>query len=99
MTKGRIKMSILLDLLNLAAYLPFLKTSEEDISRNINTLKRYEWFKKYYQSEQYTELIIHDPKVRTKIGSFNTKRLTNLKYQAFYQNKINKILRRQLKAI
>ena len=57
-------MSFVLDLLNFAVYLPFLKPDEEDISRNITTLKRYEWFKVYYQNEQYAQLIIHNENVR-----------------------------------
>ena len=90
---------LLLDILNIAVYLPFFRPSEEDISRNINTLKRHDWFKKYYQNEQYTQLIIHNSKVRKKLGGFNTKRLANPKYQSFYQNKINKLLQRQLKTV
>ena len=66
-------MSFILDLLNLAVYLPFLKPDEEDISRNITTLKRYEWFKGYYQNEQYAQLIIHNNKVRKMLGMFIAK--------------------------
>jgi len=41
-------MIFILELLNIAVYLPFFKPNEGDISRNITTLKRYEWFKGYY---------------------------------------------------
>ena len=92
-------MSFFLDLLNLAVYLPFLKPDEEDISRNITTLKRYEWFKEYYQNEQYIQLIIHNKSVRRMIGGLNTKRIANPKYQSFYKKKIEKVLRKQLNTL
>lgn len=85
-------MSFLLDLLNLAVYLPFLKPDEEDISTNLNELKKYQWFKNYYQNEHYKQLIIHEQKVRRVIGSFNTKKIKNPRYQVSCQNKINNIL-------
>ena len=92
-------MILILDLLNIAIYLPFLKPDEEDISRNITKLKRYEWFKGYYQNEQYAQLIIHNKKVRKMLGSFNTKRIANPNYQSFYKKKVDKVLRIQLKTI
>ena len=92
-------MSFILDLLNLTVYLPFLKPDEEDISRNITTLKRYEWFKAYLQNEQYAQLIIHNKNVRKMLGSLNTKRITNPKYQSFYKRKIDKVLQKQLNTI
>jgi hypothetical protein len=92
-------MSFILDLLNFAVYLPFLKPDEEDISRNITTLKRYEWFKGYYQNEQYTQLIIQNNNVRRMIGGLNTKKIANPKYQSFYKKKIEKILRKQLNTL
>ncbi|MER2109248.1 MAG: hypothetical protein ABS949_20190 [Solibacillus sp.] len=92
-------MSFILDLLNLAVYLPFFKPDEEDISRNLRTLKKYEWFKKYYENEQYAQLIIHNKNVRKMLGSLNTKRIANPKYQSFYKKKIDKVLRKQLNTI
>ena len=92
-------MGFVLDLLNLAVYLPSFKPDEEDISRNITTLKRYEWFTGYYQNEQYSQLIIHNKSVRKMLGSLNTKRITNPKYQSFYKKKIDKVLRKQLNTI
>ena len=92
-------MSLILDLLNLAVYLPFLKHDEEDISRNINTLKKYDWFKAYYENEQYVHLIIHNKNVRKMLGTLNTKRIANPKYQSFYKKKIDNLLRKQLNTI
>ena len=92
-------MSLLLDILNLSFYLSFLKPDEEDVSRNIRALKKYEWFEGYYENEQYKQLIIHNRKVRMKLGNFNTKKVENSKYQSFYKNKIDKVLRKQSNAI
>ena len=89
-------LSLFLEVLNLAVYLPFLKPSEADISRNIATLKKYEWYKDYYQNEQYTHLIIYNKKVRKVLGSLNNNRIANPKYQSFYKKKIDKVLRKQL---
>ena len=92
-------MSLVLEFLNLAVYLPFFKPDEEDISRNINTLKKYEWFNKYYENEQYVQLMIHNKNVRKMIGCLNTKKIANPKYQSFYQKKLDKILQKQIKLI
>ncbi|MDP7978654.1 hypothetical protein [Bacillus multifaciens] len=71
-------MWFLLDIFNLSIYLPFLKPSEEDIIRNINELKKYEWFKDLYKDEKNAYLIIHDLKVRRAIGKFNIKKLIKI---------------------
>ena len=88
-------MSFILDFFNFLVYLPAFKPDEEDISRNISTLKKYEWFTSYYQDSQISQLIIHNNKVRKKIGQFNTKRLENPKYQDYYQRKLNKIFQKE----
>lgn len=89
-------MKMILDFLNLVVYLPFLKPDEEDISRNITTLKKYEWFNEYYKNEQYVQLIIHNQNVRKKLGSLNTKRIANPKFQSYYKTKIDKVLQKHL---
>lgn len=45
-------MWFLLDILNLSIYLPFFKPSEDEIIKNINELKKYEWFKEFYRDEK-----------------------------------------------
>ena len=92
-------MSLVLDFLNFVFYLPFLKPNERDISRNINMLKKYEWFKEYYKNEHYVQLITHNKNVRKKLGSFNTKKVKNPKYQSFYKTKIDKVLQKHLNAL
>ncbi|SFJ73451.1 MULTISPECIES: hypothetical protein [unclassified Bacillus (in: firmicutes)] len=86
-------MWFLLDTLNLFIYLPFFKPSEEDIVRNINELKKYEWFKNLYKDEKNAYLIIHDLKVRQTIGRFNIKKMSKDSYQKYYQKKLNNILK------
>ena len=92
-------MHIILDFLNFAAYLPFLKPDEEDISRNINMFKKQEWFKAYYNNEQYVQLITHNKEVRRMLGSFNTKKVVKDKYQSYYKKKIDRVLQKHLKTI
>lgn len=89
-------MSLFLDLLNLAVYLPFLKPDEEDISRNLNELKKHQWFKDYYQDERYLNLIIHDSKVRKVIGRFNTNKIKNPSYPMYCQNKLNHLFNKTI---
>ena len=48
------------------------------------------------KTKQYTQLIIHNKNVRKMLGSLNTKRIANPKYQSFYKKKIDKVLRKQL---
>lgn len=86
-------MWFLLDTLNLFIYFPFFKPSEEDIVRNINELKKYEWFKNLYKDEKNAYLIIHDLKIRQTIGRFNIKKMSKDSYQKYYQRKLNKILK------
>ncbi|MEI4801720.1 hypothetical protein ACIGHG_03330 [Bacillus sp. NPDC077411] len=86
-------MWLLLDTLNLFIYLPFFKPSEEDIVRNINELKKYEWFKNLSKDEKNAYLIIHDLKIRQTIGRFNIKKMSKDSYQKYYQKKLNKILK------
>ena len=92
-------MSFVLDLLNFSVYYPFFTPDKEDISKNIRTLKRYEWFNAYAQHEQYAQLIIHHPKIRKMLGSLHTKRVANPKYQAYYKKKIDNVLNKQLLAM
>jgi len=83
----------LLDILNFSIYLPFFKPSEEDVTRNINELKKYEWFKDLYKDEKNAHLIIYDLKVRRSIGKFNIKKINKDSYQKYYRKKLNGILK------
>ncbi|WP_186577222.1 hypothetical protein [Aquibacillus kalidii] len=85
-------MGILLDLLNLAVYIPFLKVDEEGIGRNIKHLKQHEWFQSYLNDEKYRELIIHNKDVRQCIGKFNRDKLNKQSYQKKCKEKLHHVL-------
>ena len=89
-------LGIILDLLNLAVYIPFLKVNEEDIGRNINYLKRHQWFQNYLNDKKYRELIIHSKDVRQVIGKFNSNKLKRKSYQKRCQGKLQKVLFKKL---
>jgi|SRR5690625_733420 len=77
---------------NIGDFLPFLKTNEEDIGRNLNHLKKHDWFQKYLNEERYRELIIHDQVVRKTIGKCNSSKLHRDSYQRKCQERLEKVL-------
>ncbi len=85
-------MEIILDLLNLAVYIPFLRVDEEDIGRNIQQLKRHQWFQDYLNDEQYRKLIIYNKDVRQTIGKFKTSKLSRDAYNIKCQKRLSKVL-------
>ncbi|KLV25935.1 hypothetical protein CHH55_04670 [Niallia circulans] len=85
-------MGILLDLLNLAVYIPFLKVDEEEVCRNVKHLKKHQWFRNYLNDEECRGLIIHDKDVRQCIGKFNSSKLYKHSYQKKCQEKLHKVL-------
>lgn len=78
--------------LNIGDFLPLLKINEEDIGRNLNHLKKLDWFQKYLNNETHRELIIHDKIVRKAIGKFNTSKLNRDSYQRKCQKRLQKVL-------
>ncbi|GAB6432143.1 MULTISPECIES: hypothetical protein [unclassified Bacillus (in: firmicutes)] len=89
-------MWFLLDILNLSIYLPFFKPSEDEIIKNINELKKYDWFKEFYRDEKKVYLIAHDLKVRETIGKFKADKFGEKNYQIYYQKKLNKIFKNKM---
>lgn len=85
-------MILLLDLLNLAVCLPFLSVNEADIGRNVNQLKKYDWFQNLLQNPQKRELIIYNKQVRESIGKLNTSKLDRTGYNEKSRRKINQVL-------
>src|SRR5690625_1111096 len=77
---------------NIGDFLPFLEANEEDIGRNLNHLKKYQWFQKHLNNEADRELIIHDKTVRKAIGKFNSSKLYRNSYQRKCQKRLHKIL-------
>ncbi|GED18085.1 hypothetical protein [Aneurinibacillus migulanus] len=89
-------MGIILDLLNLAVYIPFLKVDEEDIGRNLKHLKKYQWFQSYLNDEKYRELIIYNKDVRQAIGKFKSNKLEKDSYNIKCQKRLHKVLLKKL---
>ena len=79
--------------ISLGSYLPAYRVDEEDITTNIRLLKKYEWYNEYSKKEKYKQILIHDIKVRKKIGRLNSKRIANPKYETYYKNKIDNFLK------
>ncbi len=84
--------SILLDVFNLSAFLPFLKVSEDDIGRNMRTLKKKVWFQRLLTNDKFRNLIIYDRDIRRLIGRCNTKRLQTKMYDRLFRRKLHKRL-------
>ena len=73
--------------------LPFIKeVTEEEVDKNIQFLKQYQWFINHLNDDKYKELVNKDVDVRYVIGKFNRNKMKNVSYHNKYQKKINKIL-------
>lgn len=84
---------VLLDLLGIVSFSgPYPDVDEEDISNNVQLLKKNQWFQTLMNDEKYRKLIIHDQDVRYEIGYFNTERLKKSFHKDRYRKKIHKVL-------
>ncbi|WP_077356609.1 hypothetical protein [Virgibacillus halodenitrificans] len=84
---------ILLDILGFVSFSgPYPDVSEEDISNNIQLLKKNQWFQTLMNDEKYREFVVHDKDVRYEIGYLNTKKLKRNVHKDRYKKKIQKIL-------
>lgn len=90
-------MSVLLEILSVLLDVPSFQPTEDEIGRNIRALKKYAWFRAYYDDARSKQLIIHNRHVRMKIGRFRTKRLENPRYEASYERKVERLLRKYTK--
>ena len=73
--------------------LPFIKeVTEEEVDKNIQFLKQYQWFINHLNDDKYKELVNKDEDVRYVIGKFNRNKMKKISYHNKYQKKINKIL-------
>lgn len=88
---------VLVIFLGIGPFLPSLMTvSAEDISENLNSLKKYSWFQDLLKNERYKQLIVHDNDVRKLIGRFNNKKLNKGYFQNKYRRKLQCILQQKL---
>ncbi|MCG7345489.1 hypothetical protein MHZ92_15230 [Sporosarcina sp. ACRSL] len=89
-------MGTLLELLGSLGTILFSFTkdvTEEEIEKNIKSLKEYEWFQNYFIDDKYEQLIKEDKDVRYVIGKLNVEKMkNNAGYHKKYQKKIHKVL-------
>jgi hypothetical protein len=89
---------LILDALNLIIYLPFLKPDEEDISKNIEALKKHNWYIALLEDVELKELIVRDKDVRQIIGRFNYEKLSRQSYQIKCERKLEDVLKKKMVA-
>ncbi|AIF44205.1 hypothetical protein [Virgibacillus sp. SK37] len=68
----------------------FKKVTEEEIEKNIQELKKKQWFQDLLKEGEIRNLIIHNAEVRKKIGKIKTHKLDH----PFYEEKIRRKLER-----
>lgn len=91
-------MEILFEVLGIIIDFQFYKqVTQEDINRNINKLKQYEWFQDLLRNEDYYELIVSNVNVRNCSGKFKTKKLDNDWYIARCEQKLIRVLEKNIK--
>ena len=89
----RILVRVLRNFISIISFAPFWPdVTEEDIGKNIEILKKYEWFQKYLADETFKELIVYDKDVRTVIGELNNHKIDRGSYRNRSEKKIRKVL-------
>lgn len=79
--------------LNLGLFIPSLvQVDEDDITKNLQQLKKYTWFKSLLNNEAYKQLIVHDHDTRIFIGKLNHHKLAKEPFQIKYQQKLKDLL-------
>ena len=66
--------------------------TEEEIEKNINFLKEYQWFQKYLDNDKFENLIMIDKDVRFAIGKLNSEKMEKNAYYKKHQIQIQKVL-------
>lgn len=88
---------VLVSAINLFAIVPLLtRTTEEDIVKNINKLKKHQWFQNILSNKEYREIIINDAKVRRAIGRMNSNRIDMKFFRHRYYKKLQTALHQKL---
>lgn len=62
--------------------------TDEEINKNIEFLKRYDWFKELLENNEYKKLINENDNVRYVIGKINIEKMKKITYQNKYRKKI-----------
>ncbi|ANU16291.1 hypothetical protein BBI11_04125 [Planococcus maritimus] len=77
----------------------FLKdVTEEEIDKNVYSLKEFEWFQVMLKNESYEKLITEDTDVRFVIGKLNMEKMNKTAYHDKSKAKIAKVLVQKTKA-
>ncbi|WP_085994284.1 hypothetical protein [Oceanobacillus senegalensis] len=71
--------------------------TEEEIEKNIEFLKKYQWFQDYLDNEEYKHLIHENNNVRNTIGKLDTYKMVKNSYQQKWRRKIFKSLLKNLR--
>ncbi len=86
-------MSLIFDLLELfSSFSLTKKVTEDDITENINYLKKQSWFQEYLENDRFRHVIIYDQKVRDFIGKLKTSKLKKDRYVYKTEHKLHKLL-------
>lgn len=62
--------------------------TDEEINKNIEFFKRYDWFKEFLENNEYKKLINENDNVRYVIGKINIEKMKKITYQNKYRKKI-----------
>ena len=92
---GEDLLGILLELIGSIGTLIFSSmkdVTEEEIKKNIEFLKRYEWFQKYLEDNEYRKLIFGNDDARFCIGKLNIDKMHKVSYQNKWEVRIKKSL-------
>ncbi|KAA0547148.1 hypothetical protein FZW96_14345 [Bacillus sp. BGMRC 2118] len=66
--------------------------NEEEIEKNIQYLKRFDWFESYLKDDDFNHLINHNTNVRYVIGTCNLTKVKKSRYINIYRKRIHKEL-------
>lgn len=84
---------IVMNFISIISFAPFWPdVTEEDIGKNIEVLKKYEWFQKYLKNDTFKKLIIYDRDVRDVIGEFNSHKIIKDSYHYKCEKRLRKVL-------
>ncbi|MCZ2258143.1 hypothetical protein [Sporosarcina sp. G11-34] len=91
-------MGVLLELIGSMGTLIFSSmkdVTEGEINKNIEFLKKYEWFQAYIDNVQRNKLIKENDQVRHVIGKINIEKMWRNSYQNKYRKKLEVMLQKQ----
>lgn len=86
-------MSLLFDVLELIFSFSFAKkVTEDDITENMNYLRKTDWFQTYLENDRFRHVLIYDQDVRDYIGKLKIQKLNKQRYSYRTQRKLHTLL-------